>query len=64
MLCCDPIEETKIKRKSLRRYRVEVKLEPNVTAGKQTVTPCHQGGWGSVDSISGKESNLRLCFAH
>ena len=41
---------------------VEVKLEPNLTAGKQTVTPCHHGGWGSLDSISGKESDIRLCF--
>ena len=54
-LCCDPIKETKIKRKSLRRYRVEVKLEPNLTARKQTVTPCHHGGWESLDSFSGNE---------
>ena len=60
-MCCDPIEETKIKRKSLRRYGVKVKLEHNLTAGKQTVTPCYHRGWGSLDSISGKESEIRLC---
>jgi len=39
------------------------KLEPNLTAGKQTVTPCHHGGWGSLDSISGRETKIRLCFS-
>ena len=24
--------------------QVEVKVDPNLTAGKQTVTPCHHGG--------------------
>ena len=50
------------KRKTTSKMRVEVKLEPNLTAGKQTVTPCHHGGWGSLDSISGME--LDSVLAH
>ena len=41
----------------------EDRLEPNLTTGKQTVTPCHHGGWGSLDSISGKEAEIRLYFS-
>ena len=41
----------------------EDRLEPNLIAWKQTVTPCHLGGWGSLDSISGKEAEIRLCFS-
>ena len=41
----------------------EGRLEPNLTAWKQTVTPCHLGGWGSLDSISGKEAEIRLYFS-
>jgi len=41
----------------------EDRLEPNLIAWKQTVTPCHLGGWGSLDSISGKEAEIRLYFS-
>ena len=40
----------------------EGRLEPNLTAWKQTVTPCHLGGWGSLDSISGKKAEIRIYF--
>ena len=43
--------------------KIKIKIEPNLTARKQTVTPCHHGGWGSLDSISGKESEIRLYFS-
>ena len=41
----------------------EDRLEPNLIAWKQTVTPCHLGGWGSLDSISGKDAEIRLYFS-
>ena len=53
----------KKREKNLKIERKKCKLEPNLTAGKQTVTPCHHGGWGSLDSISGRETKIRLCFS-
>ena len=58
-----PHPKWKTTKNGIRSYRVKVKVEPNLTAGKQTVIPCHHGGWGSLDSISGMESNIKLCFS-